>query len=218
KQSDPSKNKAVACGSSTTGYREGQIDSQGRWRVYDEATAAVGTTTSYDYVWDGSDWQKAKGDTSGYTYVIGTGNVTVNALPNVTVATGSVNIINEPDIDIQKVKGTTLPIAFLPTNSALGCSNVNMVDTVATTTATLITGVAGQSIYLIGIRYYSRAATAGNITFSWSGGATCYPSAVSGSIGAGFIDDQLYLVGPVSEGLRITTPAAFSTIIFYLQQ
>ncbi|MEW6095767.1 MAG: hypothetical protein AB1567_04475, partial [bacterium] len=150
KQSDPSKFKAIICGSSSTGYVEGKFDADGNFLVYDQAAAAVGTTTANCFVWDGANWQKAKGDADGYTYVIGTGNVTVNTLPDVTVATGSVNVANEPDIDIQKVKGISLPIAFLPVNSALGCSNINMIDTVATTTATLIAGVAGQSIYLIG--------------------------------------------------------------------
>lgn len=203
-------------GSSSTGYKEGQMTDEGYLKVYDYSGSGggAGTTTSYEYVWDGTDWQRAKGDTSGYTYVIGTGNVTVNSLPNVTVGTGSVNVINRVDVNIQKVGDSQLPIPVLPANPYIGCSVARLKDTVGTTTTTIIAGTPGQNLYIIGIYYFNRAATAGNFDFTWSGGTDALCGAVSASVGAGFTGDT-YLISPVGEGLRITTPAAFAITVFY---
>lgn len=70
KQEDASKLKTVIVGSSTSGYKELKVDSSNRLVVYDEASGAVGTTTSNMYITDGSQWVGLKGNTStGSAYI-----------------------------------------------------------------------------------------------------------------------------------------------------
>ena len=89
-----------------------------------------------------------------------------------------------------------------------------LVDTGATTTATVISYVSGKTIYVLGISYFNRVATAGSVNFYWDT-TVCYPAAVSGSIGAGFVVDT-YLTNSDYK-LTVTTPAGCGIIVYYKQ-
>ncbi len=163
----------------------------GNQRVYDySGSGGGGTTTSYGYVWDGTGWQKVKGDTSGYSYVIvGTGSINITTLPNITVGTGSMNIINEPDIDIQKIKGMTIPISTLPGHPYIGCLSFATITSVAKTNVLIIDNTqSGKTTYILKVEVINRGTTGGNVDLYWDSAGTdlCHPGAVNASVGAGF--------------------------------
>ena len=118
------------------------------------------------------------------------------------------------DTNIDQIDGNTLPVPILPAHPYIGCLVATLVSSGATTTATIIPYVAGKTIYVLSISYFSRAATAGNINFYWDT-TVCYPAAVSGSIGAGFITDT-YLSNSDYK-LTVTTPAGCGIIVYYKQ-
>jgi len=120
------------------------------------------------------------------------------------IITGNINI-----------SGVNSTIGLFPTHPYIGCSVAVFSDTAATTTATIIPYIAGKTIYVIGIDYYNRSTTGGNVTFSWDD-VVCYPAAVSGTIGAGFLP-LTYLVSS-SASFKVTTPGACGIIVYYKQQ
>jgi len=130
-------------------------------------------------------WVKLKGDDSGYAY---TKDTIISPAP----------VIN-----------------MLPAHPYLGCKIVTFYDTVATTTATVISGIVGKKIYILGIDYYNKAATSGDVTF-FDGSNVIYRAVITGSIGAGFLP-LTYLELSSDNSFKVTTPAGCSINIYYKQ-
>ncbi|MEW6096817.1 MAG: hypothetical protein AB1567_09880, partial [bacterium] len=168
KQSDPSKLKITICGSSSTGYIEGKFDADGNFLVYDQATAAVGTTTSNLYIKVGSEW------------------VAVQGIAN--------RIYTEEDF---------------------GYSHTYFKTVGATTTATVISAVAGQKIYLKGFMISNTSATDAVVTF-FLGGVEFWKLSVNNKSVSGWYDGK---ISASSEALTVTTSAGDINIrVQYLQQ
>lgn len=124
KQDDANKLQVLICGSSTTIPIPLQMTAEGYAKTYNtNEGASVGTTTSNSFVWDGTTWQKMKGNTAGYAYT--KTDITSKAHPldgipsygTITVATAT-NYMLIPPVIGQTIKIYGLRVYNLTTTAA----------------------------------------------------------------------------------------------------
>lgn len=150
--------------------------------------------------------------TTGYRELI----VTDNGLKvDTTIGSASVNVVNEPAMNITKIAGETLPFSAILAHPYVNCQSYATKTTTALTNYTLIDISSTENLHIMGVAVFNLSTTAGGVEF-FLGSTLKSATAIGGSVGSGYISD-VYWKGGLGEDLIITAvPPSLGITIYYI--